>query len=299
MQLSLHKPLHIFFPPSAASGEASAQPSGLRQSASAASSRQAPANVTASRCHPSWLAATTLRHLTSPCATALETGQSHQSELSLTGQATRSHVWYVAAPAELSWELDTRLTLYALQLARTTGTLPSLPTMAGSIKSVRLHPIPLARDTRTTQWFILGFAPKQQLTMEDRICLQGNHSCQHHVGGRPRQGLRRSPFSEEGPGRSWLPLFEKTRADTHQDKLIDPSSVSHIFQLSPSVGCVITGSIADARAFAQRAQGEAAEFRYKFGYEMPADVLAKRLANISQVYTQRVSASRTLEPRTP
>lgn len=71
------------------------------------------------------------------------------------------------------------------------------------------------------------------------------------------------------------------------DKLIDPSSVSHIFQISPKVGCVITGSIADARAFAQRAQGEAAEFRYKYGYEMPCDALAKRLANISQVYTQR------------
>ena len=51
----------------------------------------------------------------------------------------------------------------------------------------------------------------------------------------------------------------------------------------------MTGSIADARAFSQRAQSEAAEFRYKFGYEMPCDVLAKRLANISQVYTQRVS----------
>lgn len=53
----------------------------------------------------------------------------------------------------------------------------------------------------------------------------------------------------------------------------------------------MTGSIADARAFAQRAQGEAAEFKYKYGYEMPADVLAKRLANISQVYTQRVGAA--------
>lgn len=50
----------------------------------------------------------------------------------------------------------------------------------------------------------------------------------------------------------------------------------------------MTGSIADARAFAQRAQGEAAEFRYKYGYEMPCDALSKRLANISQVYTQRV-----------
>lgn len=82
----------------------------------------------------------------------------------------------------------------------------------------------------------------------------------------------------------------RTRPDSRkQDKLIDPSSVSHIFKLSPSVGCVMTGSIADARASVDRARGEAAEFRYKFGYEMPCDVLAKRLANINQVYTQRVS----------
>ena len=51
----------------------------------------------------------------------------------------------------------------------------------------------------------------------------------------------------------------------------------------------MTGSIADARASVMRARGEAAEFRYKYGYEMPCDVLAKRLANINQVYTQRVS----------
>lgn len=71
------------------------------------------------------------------------------------------------------------------------------------------------------------------------------------------------------------------------DKLLDPSSVTYIFQLSPSVGCVMTGSIADARASVSRARGEAAEFRYKYGYEMPCDVLSKRLANINQVYTQR------------
>ena len=55
----------------------------------------------------------------------------------------------------------------------------------------------------------------------------------------------------------------------------------------------MTGSIADARASVDRARAEAAEFRYKYGYEMPCDVLAKRLANINQVYTQRVRLSQT------
>ena len=56
----------------------------------------------------------------------------------------------------------------------------------------------------------------------------------------------------------------------------------------------MTGSIADARASVNRARGEAAEFRYKNGYEMPCDVLAKRLANINQVYTQKVSTWQSL-----
>lgn len=87
------------------------------------------------------------------------------------------------------------------------------------------------------------------------------------------------------------PTPSRPRTDNDQDKLIDPSSVSHVFKISPSVGCVMTGSIADARASVDRARGEAAEFRYKNGYEMPCDVLAKRLANINQVYTQRVSTA--------
>lgn len=71
------------------------------------------------------------------------------------------------------------------------------------------------------------------------------------------------------------------------DKLIDPSSVSYVFRLSQSVGCVMTGSIADARNAVNRGRQEAGDFKYKYGYEMPCDVLAKRLANINQVYTQR------------
>lgn len=50
----------------------------------------------------------------------------------------------------------------------------------------------------------------------------------------------------------------------------------------------MTGSIADGRASVTRCRSEAAEFKYKNGYEMPGDVLAKRTANIAQINTQRV-----------
>lgn len=71
------------------------------------------------------------------------------------------------------------------------------------------------------------------------------------------------------------------------DKLLDPETVSYLFKITPSIGMLATGSIADARSLSLRARQEAVEFRYKYGYEMPVQSIAKRMANISQLYTQR------------
>ncbi|GBG76909.1 hypothetical protein CBR_g23123 [Chara braunii] len=70
------------------------------------------------------------------------------------------------------------------------------------------------------------------------------------------------------------------------DKLLDQSSVTHLYQITKYIGLLVTGMTADARSVVQKARNEAAEFRFKFGYEIPVDYLAKRLADISQVYTQ-------------
>ncbi|CCE63553.1 hypothetical protein TPHA_0F00670 [Tetrapisispora phaffii CBS 4417] len=71
------------------------------------------------------------------------------------------------------------------------------------------------------------------------------------------------------------------------DKLLDADTVSYIFPISRTIGMVANGPIPDARNAALRCKAEAAEFRYKYGYDMPADVLAKRMANLAQIYTQR------------
>jgi len=70
------------------------------------------------------------------------------------------------------------------------------------------------------------------------------------------------------------------------EKLLDPSTVTHLLKITPTIGCVVTGMIADSRVLVQRARYEAANFRYKFGYEIPVSYLAKRVADVAQVWTQ-------------
>lgn len=71
--------------------------------------------------------------------------------------------------------------------------------------------------------------------------------------------------------------------------MFDPSTVTRLFAITPFIGAVTTGLTADARALVAKARQEAAEFRYKFGYEISVELLARRIANLNQVSTQQAA----------
>ena len=61
------------------------------------------------------------------------------------------------------------------------------------------------------------------------------------------------------------------------DKLIVPDSVSNIFSISETHGCVIVGNMNDARFMVTWLRQQASQYKFKFGYEIPVHVLAQRL----------------------
>eukprot|EP00913_Durusdinium_trenchii_P026177 g24558.t1 len=66
------------------------------------------------------------------------------------------------------------------------------------------------------------------------------------------------------------------------DKLMDKDFGTHLYNITPNVGCLMTGMSPDARALVYRAREIAAKFKDKNAYEIPVHYLALKLANIAQ-----------------
>jgi len=70
------------------------------------------------------------------------------------------------------------------------------------------------------------------------------------------------------------------------EKLLDKDFVTHLYNITPNIGCLMTGMTADARAVVYKAREIASKFKDKNGYEIPVHYLSLKLANVGQVYTQ-------------
>ena len=71
------------------------------------------------------------------------------------------------------------------------------------------------------------------------------------------------------------------------DLMIDPSTVTNLYTITPEIGCMVSGREADGRAWMMRLRQEAFEYLQDNGNSIPVDVLAMKAADIAQLYTQK------------
>ena len=71
------------------------------------------------------------------------------------------------------------------------------------------------------------------------------------------------------------------------DKSIVSSSVTHFFKITDKLGALFTGSLPDGRNLLVRMRQFAGEYRENFGYEIPIHILADKVAEFAQLYTQQ------------
>ena len=70
------------------------------------------------------------------------------------------------------------------------------------------------------------------------------------------------------------------------DRLVDPSSITHLKMINKHTGCCQIGIPADGNSLVYRTQYYSAKFNLKYGYEMPVSLVAKRVGDFQQLLTQ-------------
>ena len=71
------------------------------------------------------------------------------------------------------------------------------------------------------------------------------------------------------------------------DKSIVPSSVTHIFKVTDTIGVIFTGLIPDAKNLLLKMRQQALEFLDNYGHNIPINVLAQKISEECQYYTQQ------------
>ena len=73
------------------------------------------------------------------------------------------------------------------------------------------------------------------------------------------------------------------------DRMMDPSTITNLHMIIPSIGCLVTGRETDGRSWINRMRQEAFEYLQDNGVHVTSDVLAMRGADLAQLYTQKSS----------
>lgn len=69
-------------------------------------------------------------------------------------------------------------------------------------------------------------------------------------------------------------------------RLLEPASIEKIFQIDEHIGAATSGLVADARALVDRARVEAQVNHVSYGESIGVEVLAKKICDHKQTYTQ-------------
>ncbi len=70
------------------------------------------------------------------------------------------------------------------------------------------------------------------------------------------------------------------------DRLVDPSCITHIYEITNKIAVLMLGLIPDIQHQVQRLRYEASKFKYDHGIDISVYGLAQRMADILQVMTQ-------------